>query len=367
MEVDATTAVFLDRRAAVDKSLETGIPYPHDDNSPKAEECEEPGTRCAYNRTRGYILGVEVDCGDFSYASLADRLPMLTPKSGAGVWMVPFKGIPATDMPVPLDLIYLDAECRVIEAVEFYPTFQVSPSSPPAASVLALPVHSIYASHTQPGDQVAFGLVEQVEHELARLFGPNASASVVQEALGTQVQEKPVVRSAPAPLPVLDRPIAAPAAPQPVQEDSQAEPWKKNPSKPKSWLQRLLAPEPPEPRKTLRAVVPDLAAYFWTGGAPQPHAIRNISSTGMYVVTEERWYPGTLVQMTLRKADREGTGPEASIALLTRVNRWGNDGVGLGFVVRDNHAPRTGEARMSEAVEREVLDEFLARIGHGKG
>jgi hypothetical protein len=290
---------------------------------------------------------------------------MLTPKSGAGLWMVPFKGIPATDVPVPLDLIYLDAECRVIEAVEFYPTFQVSPSSAPATSMLALPVHSIYASHTQPGDQVAFGPVEQVENELARLFGPDASASVVQEALGAQ--EKPVVRVAPAPVPGLDSPSEAPAAPQPAQKASQAEPWKKNQSKPKSWLQRLLSPEPPEPRKTLRAVVPDLAAYFWTGGTPQPHAIRNISSTGMYVVTEERWYPGTLVQMTLRKAGRDGTGAEASISLLTRVNRWGNDGVGLGFVVRDHRASRAGEATPSEAIEREVLDEFLARIGHGRG
>jgi len=367
MNVDATTAVFLDRRAAVDKSRETGIPYPSDDNSPKAEDSTEPGTRCAYNRTRGYILGVEVDCGDFSYASLADRLPMLTPKSGAGVWMAPFKGIPATEVPVPLDLIYLDTECRVIEAVEFFPTFKVSPSSPPAASVLALPVHSIYASHTQPGDQVAFGQVEQIEHELAQLFGPNASASVVQEALGTQVQEKPVVKVAPASLPVLDSPVVAYAAPQPAQETSQAEPWKKDQSKPKSWLQRLLAPDPPEPRKTLRAALPDLAAYFWTGGAPQPHAIRNISPTGMFVVTDERWYPGTLVQMTLRKAEREGSGPEATIALLTRVKRWGNDGVGLEFVVRDHRASRAGEAGMSEAIERKVLDQFLARIGHSKG
>jgi hypothetical protein len=367
MKLHATSAVFLDGRTAVDKSREAGIPYPPDDNSPKAEDCAELGTRCAYNRTRGYILGVEVDCGDYSYASLADRLPMLTPKSGAGLWMVPFKGIPATDVPVPLDLIYLDAECRVIEAVEFFPTFQVSPSSPPATSVLALPVHSIYASHTQPGDLVAFGPVEQVENELARLFGPDASASVVQEALGAQ--EKPVVRSAPAPqpVPVLDSPIEALAAPQPVQEASQAEPWKKNHSKPKSWLQRLLAPEPTEPRKTLRAAVPDLAAYFWTGGTPQPHAIRNISSTGMYVVTDERWYPGTLVQMTLRKAGREGVGAEASIALLARVSRWGNDGVGLAFVVRDPRASRAGEATPSEAIEREVLDQFLARIGHGKG
>jgi hypothetical protein len=291
---------------------------------------------------------------------------MLTPKSGAGLWMNPFKGIPATDVPVPLDLIYLDEECRVIEAVEFYPTFQVSPSSPPAASVLALPVHSIYASHTQPGDLVAFGPVEQVENELARLFGPDASASVVQEALGAQ--EKPVVRVAPAPQPRLASPIEAPAAtPQLAQGVSQAEPWKKNQSKPKSWLQRLLSPDPPEPRKNLRAVVPDLAAYFWTGGTPQPHAILNISSTGMYVVTDERWYPGTLVQMTLRKASREGAGAEASIALLARVNRWGNDGVGLSFVVRDHRASRAGEAIPSEAIEREVLDQFLSRVGLSKG
>jgi hypothetical protein len=363
--VDATTAVFLDRRAAVDKSRETGIPYPPDDNSPKAEDCAEPGTRCAYNRTRGYILGVEVDCGDFSYASLADRLPMLTPKSGAGLWMVPFKGIPATDVPVPLDLIYLDAECRVIEAVEFFPTFHVSPSSPPAASVLALPVHSIFASHTQPGDQVAFGLVEQIEHELAGLFGTNASASVVQEALGAR--EKPVVRGAPAPQPGLESPSEAPAASQPARGASQAEPEKKSQVKPKSWLQRLLSPDPPEPRKALRAALPGLTAYFWTGGAPQPHSIRNISSTGLYVITEERWYPGTLIQMTLKKAASPGGGAESSISLLARANRWGNDGVGLGFVVRDPRNPRGKDSDHASAIDREVLNQFLARIGQGNG
>jgi hypothetical protein len=337
MEVDVMTAVFPDRRAAVDKSRKTGIPYLVYDNSPKAVECEEQETRCAYNRTSGYILGVEIECGDFSYASLANRLPMLTPKSGAGLWMVPFKGIPVSDVPIPLDLIYLDAKCRVIEAVEFFPTFHVSPSSPPATNVLVLPVHSIYASHTQPGDLVVFGPVEQVENELARFFGQGAYASAVQGALG---------------------------APQPAQKASHAEPWKKNHSKPKSWLLRLLSPKP---RKTLRALAPDLAAYFWTGGTPQPHAILNISSTGMYVVTDERWYLGTLVQMTLRKASRDGAGAKASISILVRVNRWGNDGVGVAFVVRDHRSLRAGEVRLPEAIERKVLDKFLARIGNGKG
>ena len=44
-----------------------------------------------------------------------------------------------------------------------------------------------------------------------------------------------------------------------------------------------------------------LAAYYWTGAAPAAHNIKDISSSGLYVVTEERWYPGTLVMMTLQK------------------------------------------------------------------
>jgi hypothetical protein len=350
----------------VDKSREPGIPYPADENSPGGEDCAEPGSRCAYNRTRGYILGVEIDCGDFSYASLADRLPALTAKSGAGLWMIPFKGIPATKVPVPLDLIYLDADRRVIEAVEFYPTFRVSPSSPPAASVLALPVHSVFASHTQAGDQVAFGHVEEIEHELAQLFGSNAAASTVKEAV--TARPEPPTSGALAPEHIEVRPSQEPAASQPVEVAAQVEPWKKNQSKPKSWLQRLLSPpDPVEPRKAQRATLPGLAAFFWTGGSPQAHAIRNVSSTGLYVVTEERWYPGTLVQMTLKKTGIPGVSPESSISLMAKASRWGNDGVGLAFMVRDARNPRNGDAAQDGAIDREELDRFLARIGHGAG
>jgi hypothetical protein len=350
----------------LDKSREPEIPYGSDENSSKVEESAEPGSRCAYNRTRGYILGVEIDCGDFSYASLADRLPMLTPKSGAGLWMIPFKGIPATKVPVPLDLIYLDADHRVIEAVEFYPTFRVSPSSPPAASVLALPVHSIFASHTQAGDQVDFGRVQEVEYELAQLFGSNAAANTVQEAV--TAREEPPKVSAPAPPREQERPVEEPAEVQPAEEAGRAEPWKKD-AKPKSWLRRLLhrGPDSTEPRKALRGSLPGLAAYFWTGGSPQPHAILNISSTGLYVATEERWYPGTLVQMTLKKASIPGVSPESSISLMVKSSRWGNDGVGLEFVVRDPRGPRNGDTTHASTVDREVLDRFLARIGHVNG
>jgi hypothetical protein len=326
--------------------------------------------RCAYNKTRGYILGVEIACGDFNTASLADRLPMLTPKSGAGLWMIPFKGIPATDVPVPLDLIYLDKNCQVIETVEFFPTFRVSPSSPPAASVLALPVHSVFASHSQPGDLVAFGHIEDVEQELALLFGSGAAANAAQEALGAR--RGPVASAAAVPqreasvapaLPKeLERPSEQALPSEPAKDAAEPEPEMKEIPKKKSWLQRLLSPEPPQPRKNLRASLPGLTAYFWTGATPLPHTIRDISYTGLYVVTEERWYPGTLIQMTLKKTGKDGAKSEVSIALHAKALRWGNDGVGLEFVVRDPRNPHNG----ADGASRVELDRFLEVIGHSK-
>jgi hypothetical protein len=348
----------------------------------------------AFNQTRGSVLGVEIASGDFSYAIIGDHLPKLTPKSGAGLWMIPFKGIREADVTVPLDLIYLDENRRVIETVEFFPTFRISSSSAPARSVLALPVHSIYASHTQPGDQLVFGDAEEIDRRLKQFSSSNddAEAGATAAVGGTvfanaeRVGRLMPARSATLPMareiatgPQIAQQIARPApqataaplaatqtAPQPRAE---ARPQKQSEraaamaevlekKKPKGWLKRLLHPDPPDPRKALRQALPGLEAYFWTGGAPKAHAILNISTTGLYVATEERWYPGTLIQMTLKKAAQD-TSPESSITLQAKANRWGNDGVGLSFVVRDPRNPVS-----TEGIEREVLDRFLSEVGH---
>jgi len=131
---------------------------------------------CAYNQTRECFLGLEVAAADLSYAALQDVLGKLPFKSGEGLWMTPFRGIPEKNMRVPLDLVYLDEEFRVIEVVESFPTFRVSPSSPPAASVLALPTHSIYSSQTQPGDQLVLCVAEEMQRRLERFTGVGEAA-----------------------------------------------------------------------------------------------------------------------------------------------------------------------------------------------
>ena len=49
---------------------------------------------CAYNQTRECFLGLEVAVADLSSADLKLLLEKLALKSGEGLWMAPFRGIP---------------------------------------------------------------------------------------------------------------------------------------------------------------------------------------------------------------------------------------------------------------------------------
>jgi hypothetical protein len=86
-------------------------------------------------------------------------------------------------------------------------------------------------------------------------------------------------------------------------------------------------------RRAVRLPMPGLVAYFFTGGAPRPHPIKDISVTGFYMCTTERWLPGTIVRVTLQMVDSNGDGGLDSITVHSRVVRWGPDGGGFEFVL----------------------------------
>jgi hypothetical protein len=95
------------------------------------------------------------------------------------------------------------------------------------------------------------------------------------------------------------------------------------------------APKPRDRRRADRQPVPGLVAYYFTGGAPEPHKIGNISVTGFYMHTEERWMPGTVVRMTLQRAGSKGTDPADTITVHSKIVRWGEDGEGFEFILTD--------------------------------
>ena len=85
-----------------------------------------------------------------------------------------------------------------------------------------------------------------------------------------------------------------------------------------------------------------LAAYYWNGADPKPRQVKNVSPEGMYLLTDERWYPNTMLQMTLVRSDRSQGEPGHSIRLAARVIRSGQDGVGFAFVLKSSAADRMG-------------------------
>ncbi len=126
----------------------------------------------------------------------------------------------------------------------------------------------------------------------------------------------------------------------------------------KNWLQRLLSQDR---RSADRHVKPRLVAYYWDGAAPVAHEIRDISLNGMYLVTTERWYPGTLVMITLQRTDSSAYARAArSIAVQAKVIRWGADGVGFKLIFPENEDYHYVQGLL-DAADQKTFSEFVWR------
>lgn len=115
-------------------------------------------------------------------------------------------------------------------------------------------------------------------------------------------------------------------------------------------------------RRSTRIAVPGLVAFYWTGGAPKPHEIVNISKGGFYLRTQDIWLPDTLVRMTLEKPRSDRGGQKESIGILARVVRIDKDGVGHEFVTtEDLRRIRTQHVLPEQGTSKKELEAFLAR------
>jgi uncharacterized membrane protein (UPF0127 family) len=109
---------------------------------------------CVFNLTEQSFLGTNVMRADTAFSRLRGLLGKLKLKSGDGLWMVPSMGVHTIGLMFPIDLIYLDDENRVVHCEEHLMPFRISPIRMKSASVLELPLHTIYASQTRVGNQI---------------------------------------------------------------------------------------------------------------------------------------------------------------------------------------------------------------------
>jgi hypothetical protein len=309
---------------------------------------------CAYNQTRECFLALEIGELNFHTAKPADLSISFAFNSGEGLWLTPFKEIPLTEMDVPVDLVFLDEGDSVIEVVESSSTFGRLQVDPRIASLLLVPRHTIYSSQTQAADQLIICMAGEMASRLERI-SELTSAGMVQRAALLNLAPSEDGAPEEEPSPVGSR-IAAAGSTESTQVDFAVNKEEVVFNPPGNWLTRWWTPDP---RKVRRLPVDNLVAYYWTGATPTAQAIRDISSKGLYVVTQERWYPGTLVLFTLQRTDTEDGIGQCSIRVYTRAVRKGKDGVGLQFVLPETK-DRVAEGKsLIGSVTKKGLETFL--------
>jgi len=75
-------------------------------------------------------------------------------------------------------------------------------------------------------------------------------------------------------------------------------------------------------RRPARRPAPGLTAYKTNSSNPVAVPIKDISSTGVYLETPERWIPGDLVSLSLQKDGPPELSPERRFDLKARTVRW---------------------------------------------
>jgi hypothetical protein len=101
-----------------------------------------------------------------------------------------------------------------------------------------------------------------------------------------------------------------------------------------NWLEKFVTPDAD---RAERRVVEQFAAYRWNGSALTCDTVRDISSSGLYLLTPERWQLGTVVSLTLQREGPLDPDPARRIITQTKVIRCGSDGVGLSFLWAKDH------------------------------
>jgi Flp pilus assembly protein TadG len=118
-------------------------------------------------------------------------------------------------------------------------------------------------------------------------------------------------------------------------------------------------------RRAPRVVEPALLVYYWDGSVPEGRRIRDISASGAYIVTPERWYIGTIVRLVLQgykttsKPD-DGIVPSRSTSIPARVIRHGIDGIGVEFMFTNLDDQKALRDFLSTIPPQQRLDGDLA-------
>ena len=125
------------------------------------------------------------------------------------------------------------------------------------------------------------------------------------------------------------------------------------------WIEKLLVPESD---RADRRPAGSFAAYYWSDGALRQDAVRDISASGAYIYTNERWAVGTVVALTLQNPGPLEMSPERRITTRAKVVRSGDDGIGLTFLAANDPESRLWESLVENVVSHAKLNDMVGLV-----
>lgn len=327
------------------------LSHPHPMQLLRESQNMEAQKYCVYNQSRESFLSLGITVADSALRQLKVMMESLSVRADNGLWLMPFRGIPTSRDLAPVDLIYLDGDLRVLHLVESFPNATFEPLRVQATSALVLAPHTIFSSQTQVGDQLLVCVADEMERRLERFAGDAVPIAVPRHDASEEVDNSASSQ-------MNGYGMEMQIAHQRLVERDNAELETLN----ASWFGRFLRWLSTDRRSAKRYPLPGLVAYYWTGGNPEAFHIGDISASGIYLLTDERWFPGTMILMTLQRTNTDGEDPDDYIAIQTRVTRWGSDGLGLSFVPSKAVDLNSGHYLPETGVGKKALLRFVQSV-----
>lgn len=109
---------------------------------------------CVFDKTNDCLIGLNVGSAFTPFGRMKGLLGRLRIGEGEGVWIAPAHGVHTFGLLFPVDVVFLDADRRVIHLIEHLRPFRITALVLNSASALELPAHTIYASRIRVGDQL---------------------------------------------------------------------------------------------------------------------------------------------------------------------------------------------------------------------
>ena len=125
-------------------------------------------------------------------------------------------------------------------------------------------------------------------------------------------------------------------------------------------MKRLIRWICPDQRVANRHTMPPLTAWLGMVRSSKEYKVGDVSVAGFYMITEERWIPGTSFPVTLERTDESGMG--RSLTVHASVVRTGEDGVGFTFLQNAAEESADGPTGANTKVDLTKLAQFLKGI-----